>query len=95
MLTASELSWLLVLAFLLLLLMMGHFAKWAPWTLLRDAAVHVDARVGALRLLLMMPVALWIALATERAPQMIARWFPFWAKRREGRPRQVRAPRRG
>ena len=81
MLTASELSWLVVLAFLLLLLMMGHFAKWAPWTLLRNVPPFTSMRVSArFRLLLMMPVALWIALATERAPQMIARWFPRWAK---------------
>jgi hypothetical protein len=40
-------------------------------------SMRVSARF---RLLLMMPIALWIALATERGPQLVARWSPRWGK---------------
>lgn len=81
MLTASELWWLVLLSFALVLLMAGHFAPWAPWTLLRHVPPFTSMRVSArFRLLLMMPIALWIALATERAPALVSRWFPRWGR---------------
>jgi hypothetical protein len=78
--SAREAAWVAFVGGVLMLLMFGHFAKWAPWTVLHE---HVfpfkQMRVPSrFRLLLMVPMSVWIAFATERVP----RWFrrsPRWA----------------
>jgi hypothetical protein len=78
--TAAEMTWMAALALLVMLLMMGHWAKFAPWTLLHEhvfpfKSMRVSARF---RLLLMMPISLWVALATERVPALVKRMNPQW-----------------
>lgn len=73
--SAFEQRWLALVGFFTLLLMAGHFAGWAPWSLLQKnvfpfKSMRVPSRF---RLLLMMPISLWIALATERVPALVGR----------------------
>jgi hypothetical protein len=78
--SASEMTWLIVVTFLLTLLMLGHFAAHAPWSFLH---AHVfpfkNMRVPArFRLLMMLPISIFIASATERVPAFVRRFSPRW-----------------
>jgi hypothetical protein len=60
--------------------MLGHFSTKAPWSVLH---AHVfpfkQMRVPArFRLLLMVPISIWIASATERVPDFVRRFSPRW-----------------
>jgi hypothetical protein len=74
--TASELWWLVALGIMTATLMLGHFASWAPWTLLQGHVFPFKSmRVAArFRLIFMMPISLWIALATDRVPAIFRRY---------------------
>lgn len=79
-LASTEITWLVLLGAAIFLLMLGHFGRLAPWTFLHEhvfpfKSMRVSARF---RLLLMMPISLWIALATERAPKLVARFSAQW-----------------
>lgn len=74
--------WTLAPAGLALLLMLGKFAPWAPWTLLRE---HVypfhELRVPSrFRHLLAAFLCIWIALAVDRVPPLVARLRPALAR---------------
>jgi hypothetical protein len=78
--SASEMGWLVVVAAGLTVLMLGHFSPAAPWTVLH---AHVfpfkQMRVPArFRLLLMVPISVWIACSTELVPAFVRRWSPRW-----------------
>lgn len=78
--SAGEMTWLLVVALGLLVLMLGHFSPKAPWSLLH---AHVfpfkQMRVPArFRLLLMVPISIWVASSTEHVPAFVRRWSPRW-----------------
>lgn len=78
--SAAETGWLIGLSALVVLLMLGHFSPYAPWTWLH---AHVfpfkSMRVSArFRLLLMVPISLWIAFATERVPEIVRKFSPSW-----------------
>jgi hypothetical protein len=78
--SGSELTWLIVVAAGLGLLMLGHFSTKAPWSVLH---AHVfpfkQMRVPArFRLLLMLPISVWIAVSTERVPALVRRFSPRW-----------------
>ena len=78
--SASEASWLIVVALGLGILMLGHFSPKAPWSVLH---AHVfpfkQMRVSArFRLLLMVPISIWIASATERMPDFVRRYSVRW-----------------
>lgn len=76
----AELWWLVGLSALVFALMLGHFGAGAPWTFLHDHVFPFKSmRVAArFRLLLMMPISLFIALATERVPRLVKRLSPRW-----------------
>lgn len=80
---------LFALSVLVFAVMLGHFAKWAPWTLLREhAPLFSSMRVPSrFRLVLQCFVALFVALAVERVPR--------WAEERFGRSSFARAARVG
>jgi hypothetical protein len=69
-LAAFEQTWLAILGLALFLLMLGHFAKWAPWHVLHTYVFPFKSmRVAArFRQLEMMCVAAFIALAIDRIP---------------------------
>ncbi len=80
-------SWLLVVGLALFVLMLGHFRPWAPWSILKTyvppfSSMRVPARF---RLLLVMCIAAWVALAIDR--------FPKFLERLAGRSSVVRAVR--
>jgi hypothetical protein len=69
--------WLLVVAAASLLLMLGHFSRLAPWTLLHEnvfpfTALRVPSRF---RILLALPFALWLGIAIDDAPRFFGRRF--------------------
>ncbi|HVH47833.1 MAG TPA: hypothetical protein VM925_36110 [Labilithrix sp.] len=66
-------KWLLLLGTLLLLLMLGHFASWAPWSFLKNhVPPFVSMRVPSrFRLLLALCIAGWVALAIDRLPRTL------------------------
>ncbi len=70
---AAEAPWMLVVALGLLVLMLGHFASWAPWTLLtKNVFPFKSMRVPArFRLLLVGYVAMFGALAVDRIPRRL------------------------
>jgi hypothetical protein len=73
---ASEL-WLLIVSLALVVLMLGHFAPNAPWTLLHAhvppfKSMRVPARF---RLLLAMPIAIYMAYAVDRLPLVFGRYL--------------------
>lgn len=73
---ASETGWLLAISCGLVILMLGHFASWAPWTFLHShvppfKSMRVPARF---RLLLAMPIAVYMAYAVDRFPAIVRRW---------------------
>lgn len=69
-------KWMLVVGAALLLIMLGHFASWAPWTLLKThVPPFVSMRVPSrFRLLLVLFLAGWVALAIDRLPRMLERF---------------------
>ncbi|CAN5923662.1 hypothetical protein BH11MYX4_BH11MYX4_04680 [soil metagenome] len=74
---AREARWTVVVAALVFVLMLGVFADWAPWALLR---AHVppfgSMRVAArFRHILVMFTCLWTALAVDRVPPALGRLF--------------------
>lgn len=78
--SASEMAWLYFVGLVLTILMLGHFSPNSPWSLLH---AHVfpfkQMRVPArFRLLLMLPISIWIASGTERVPMFIRRFSPRW-----------------
>ncbi|HEY8077633.1 MAG TPA: hypothetical protein VIF62_26080 [Labilithrix sp.] len=78
--SAAEASWLTFTGGVLVLLMLGHFSHYAPWSILHE---HVfpfkQMRVPSrFRLLLMVPMALWIAFATERVPRWVRSMSVRW-----------------
>jgi hypothetical protein len=77
----TESSWLVVIMAVLVVLMLGHFAKWAPWTFLHAhvppfKSMRVPARF---RLLLALPIAICMGYAVDRFPALVARWRPSLA----------------
>jgi hypothetical protein len=74
---AGETVWLLAVSCGLVILMLGHFAPWAPWTFLRShvppfKSMRVPARF---RLLLAIPISLYMAYAVDRLPREIRRFL--------------------
>lgn len=72
---------MVVVAVAMFVLMMGHFAPWAPWTFLRE---HVPLFKGMrvpsrFRLLLMVYVAAFIGLAADGLPDAARRIAPRFA----------------
>ena len=68
--------WLAFVGLVLFLCMMGHSSPYAPWELLTKhvfpfKSMRVPARF---RLLLVMFVASWVALAVDRVPLIVQRW---------------------
>jgi hypothetical protein len=75
--TAGETWWLLVVMIVLVTLMLGHFAPSAPWTYLHAhvppfKSMRVPARF---RLLLALPIVLFMAYAVDRGPAAVQRWL--------------------
>lgn len=72
----TERRWLVGVAAITMLLMLGHFARWAPWDLLnRNILPYRSMRVPSrFRLVLLMSVALFAALAVERVPRLLERF---------------------
>jgi hypothetical protein len=68
-------KWVVALAFLTLLMMLGHFSGIAPWQLInRHVFPYTSMRVPSrFRLILQMFVSLGIATAVDRAPQWLGR----------------------
>ena len=68
-------SWLLAVGGALFLLMLGHFSRWAPWSLLKThVPPFISMRVPArFRLLLMVFIAAWVAVAVDRLPKLLER----------------------
>jgi hypothetical protein len=64
---------MLVVGGALVLFMLGHFAPWAPWTFLKThVPPFISMRVPArFRLLLILFVACWTAMAIDRLPRAI------------------------
>jgi hypothetical protein len=67
--------WLLVLGGALLVLMLGHFAPWAPWTLLKShVPPFVSMRVPSrFRLLLVLVLACGVAICVDELPRLLTR----------------------
>jgi hypothetical protein len=70
--------WLVALAIATAILMAGHFASWAPWSVLHGhvfpfKSMRVPARF---RLILLMPISLFVALAAERIPTWVGQYRP-------------------
>ncbi len=73
----TEFLWAHAVAFFLFAIMLGHFASWAPWTVLHEhvfpfKVMRVPARF---RLLLAMFFAAYAALAVDKLPRKIGAWF--------------------
>jgi uncharacterized membrane protein YfhO len=68
--------WLFAVGAALLVLMLGHFAPWAPWTFLKThVPPFISMRVPArFRLLLVLFIACWVALAIDRLPRLLERF---------------------
>lgn len=71
---ARHAKWLSVLGVVLFLLMLGHFAPWAPWSLLKGhVPPFVSMRVPSrFRLLLVVAIAGFVAIAVDRVPRFVA-----------------------
>jgi hypothetical protein len=69
----TDKKWMLVVGLAVLVLMLGHFAPWAPWTFLKaHVPPFVSMRVPArFRLLFILFIACWTALAIDRLPRAI------------------------
>lgn len=72
----TERRWIVGVAAVTTLLMLGHFARWAPWDLLnRNILPYRSMRVPSrFRLVLVMSLALFVALAVERVPKLLERF---------------------
>lgn len=70
-----ERRWLVAVAAFTFLLMLGHWARWAPWDFLnRNVLPYKSMRVPSrFRLILQMFIALWVGLAIDRVPRMLPR----------------------
>ncbi|MBX3204388.1 MAG: hypothetical protein KF764_04930 [Labilithrix sp.] len=68
-------KWTIFVALALLLFMLGHFASWAPWSLLKGhVPPFISMRVPArFRLLLILFIACWVAMAIDRLPRALER----------------------
>ena len=68
-------SWMFAVALALFILMLGHFSHWAPWSLLKGhVPPFISMRVPArFRLLLMVFIAGWVAIAVDRLPSLLER----------------------
>ncbi|MGZ3417277.1 MAG: hypothetical protein ACXWUG_02945 [Polyangiales bacterium] len=77
-LSLRDRRWLVVLAVLTTLLMLGHYARWAPWELLhRYAFPYKSMRVPSrYRLILQLFIALGVGVAIDRLPRLLERWVP-------------------
>ena len=69
--------WLIALAAFTFVLMLGHFAPWAPWSFLHEhvfpfKSMRVSARF---RLLFCMFIAAFVGVAMDRAPVLLGRVF--------------------
>lgn len=76
-LTRRDEMWFNALAVLMFLLMLGHFAQWAPWHILKG---HIppfkEMRVPSrFRLLLVVFVGGWVGIAIDRLPRALAGRF--------------------
>lgn len=67
--------WVVILGGFLLLVMVGHFAKWAPWSILNHHVFpYTSMRVPSrFRLVLATPFALCLAIAVEDGPKALLR----------------------
>jgi hypothetical protein len=77
----SDKKWLTVLGVLVFLFMLGHFMTYAPWSILKQSIPpYKQMRVPSrFRLLLIVMIAGWVALAVDRLPRLFARLFgPRW-----------------
>jgi hypothetical protein len=86
-LSARERPWMVIVGGAVFVLMLGHFAKWAPWHLLKgNVPPFTGMRVPArFRMLLVMFIAAWVAIAIDRLPLWLSR-----LKAARGRARPVR-----
>jgi hypothetical protein len=74
-LSLSDRKWLVVVGAVLLVFMLGHFGPLAPWTFLKGhvppfTSMRVPARF---RLLLILFIACWVAIAIDRLPRLLER----------------------
>jgi hypothetical protein len=72
----AETWWMLAVSGALVILMLGHFAPWAPWTFLHAhvppfKSMRVPARF---RLLLALPISAYMGYAVDRFPVAVGRW---------------------
>ena len=69
-------KWTLVVGAALLLLMLGHFASWAPWTFFKTHVPPFISMRGParFRLLLILFIAGWVAIAVDHLPRMLERF---------------------
>jgi hypothetical protein len=76
-LSLPDKKWTIVVGFAMFLLMLGHFAKWAPWTFLKThVPPFISMRVPArFRLLLILFIASWTAVAIDRVPKTLERFL--------------------
>jgi uncharacterized membrane protein YbaN (DUF454 family) len=70
-------AWFFVLGVCVFALMMGHFARWAPWHLLKEhvfpfKSMRVPSRF---RLFFVLFVGGWAGFAVDRLPPLVARQF--------------------
>lgn len=73
--TSLEEVWMIAVAAFVFALMMGHFAKFAPWSILKHhifpfKSMRVPVRF---RLILMAFMATWLAFAIDRVPRFVLR----------------------
>jgi hypothetical protein len=69
--------WFFAVGTLVLAIMLGHFASWAPWHLLKGyvfpwRSMRVPSRF---RLLFVLFLGGWAGLAVDRIPQLASRWL--------------------
>jgi hypothetical protein len=75
--TRAEEAWFAALALFVFLLMLGHFAELAPWHILKGhifpwKSMRVPSRF---RLILLLFIAGWVAMAVDRLPPFVSRWL--------------------
>ncbi len=80
-------TWFLVVAGVLFALMLGHFATYAPWSLLKaHVPPFVSMRVPSrFRLVFILFVAGWVGYAVDRVPRLAERWLGSGQLVRRGR----------
>jgi hypothetical protein len=79
---ATDMTWLVFLMGIMVILMLGHFANWAPWTVLHQhvppfKSMRVPARF---RLLNALPISICMGYAVERFPTVIERIRLSWGR---------------